>query len=114
MALPAVRNLKTLIGWDKLAVATPEKLAALWQTCPFVDEVIALAEPKKVWSSAGQIRAGKFGAAVLLPNSLRAAAEALLAGIPQRIGYRRGGRSMLLTTAVPVPARHPLRLHQRF
>ena len=114
MALPAVRNLKTLIGWDKLAVAAPEKLAALWQACPFVDEVIALTDPKNVWSCAAQMRVGEFGTAVVLPNSLRVAAEALFAGIPQRLGYRRGGRSLMLTKAVPVPPRNPLRLHQRF
>ena len=60
------------------------------------------------------MREGKFGSAVLLPNSLRAAAEAWLAGIPQRIGYARGGRSLLLTHAIPAPPRNPARLHQRY
>ena len=48
------------------------------------------------------------------PNSLRAALEAKLAGIPQRIGYARGGRGFLLTSTVPVPPRNPARLHQKF
>ena len=114
MALPAVRNLKTMLGNDPLVVAAPEKLAALWQACPFVDQVIALEQPKNLRAAAKQLRVGKFGSAVLLPNSLRAAAEAWLAGIPQRIGYARGGRRLLLTDAVPVPPRNPVRLHQRF
>jgi heptosyltransferase-2 len=114
MALPAVRNLKTLLVNDPLTVAAPEKLAALWQACPFVDRVIPLSQPKNLRSAADQLRAGKFGSAVLLPNSLRAAAEAWLAGIPQRIGYLRGGRRLLLTKAVPVPPRNPVRLHQSF
>jgi heptosyltransferase-2 len=114
MALPAVRNLKTIIGEDSLTVAAPEKLAALWQKCPFVDEVIALEKPRNLQATARQLRAGKFGSAVLLPNSLRSVAEAALAGIPQRLGYARGGRGLLLTHTVPAPVRNPARLHQRY
>ena len=114
MALPAVRNLKTMLGNDPLVVAAPEKLAALWRKCPFVDQVIALEKPKNLQATALQLRAGKFGSAVLLPNSLRSAAEAWLAGIPQRFGYARGGRGLLLTHTIPAPARNPVRLHQHF
>jgi heptosyltransferase-2 len=114
MALPAVRNLKTMLVRDPLTVAAPEKLAALWRACPFVDEVIALSEPKNIWASSAQLRQGKFGAAVLLPNSLRVAGEAWLARIPQRIGYARGGRQFLLSHVMPVPPRNPVRLHQRY
>ena len=114
MALPAVRNLKTMIPGGTLTVAVPEKLAALWQACPFVEHVIALTDPKNAWTTAAQLRPGKFGAAVLLPNSLRAAGEVLLAAIPQRIGYATDGRRLLLSKSIPVPRRNPVRLHQRF
>jgi lipopolysaccharide heptosyltransferase II len=114
MALPAVRNLKTMIVDDPLTVAAPEKLAVLWQKCPFVDKVIALEKPRNLAATVHQLRDGKFESAVLLPNSLRAAAEAWRAGIPQRIGYARGGRSLLLTQPIPAPARNPARLHQRY
>src|SRR5260221_1027436 len=114
MALPAVRNLKTMLVKEPLTVAAPEKLAALWQACPFVDRVIALPSPKNLAVTSRQLRAEKFGSAVLLPNSLRAAAEAWLARIPQRLGYARGGRGLLLTRTLPVPPRNPVRLHQRY
>jgi len=114
MALPAVRNLKAMLADDPLAVAAPEKHAALWQKCPFVDSVIALESPRNLQTTVAQLRDGKFGSAVLLPNSLRAAAEAWRAKIPQRIGYVRGGRGLLLTNPIPAPARNPARLHQRF
>jgi heptosyltransferase-2 len=114
MAMPAVRNLKTIVGDDPLTVAAPEKLAVLWRKCPFVDAVIALEKPRNLPATVRQLRAGDFGSAVLLPNSLRSAAEAWLAGIPQRLGYARGGRGFLLTHAVPAPVRNPARLHQRF
>ncbi len=114
MALPAVRNVKTLLGDEALVVASPTKLAALWSKCTFVDSVIVLKDSKNLAETAGQLRLGKFAAAILLPNSLRVAAEAWLAGIPRRIGYARNRRSLLLTQAVPVPPRNPARLHQRF
>ena len=114
MALPAVRNLKLMMGEDLVTVAAPEKLAALWRKCPFVDNVIALREPKSLPATAAELRDGKFGSAVLLPNSLRTAAEVWQAGIPQRVGYARGGRSLLLTKAIPAPPRNPARLHQRY
>jgi len=114
MALPAVRNLKTIVGDDPLTVAAPEKLAALWQKCPFVDEVIALEKPRNLQATARQLRAGKFGSVILLPNSLRSVAEAWHAGIPQRIGYARSARGLLLTHTIPAPSRNPARLHQRF
>ena len=113
MALPAVRNLKELVDDESVTVATQEKLAALWRKCPFVDKVLVLEKPASIQACAAQLHAGDFAAAVLLPNSLRAATEAWLARIPERIGYARGGRSVLLTHAVPVPPRNPARLHQR-
>ncbi len=114
MALPAVRNLKTALGAEKLVVAAPEKLAALWEACPFVDRVVSLPHPKNLAAVARLLREGKFASAVLLPNSLRAAAEAFAAGIRRRAGYARGGRRLLLTHAIPAPPRNPVRLHQRF
>jgi heptosyltransferase-2 len=114
MALPAVRNLKDMLEDEPLVVATPDKLAALWQKCPFVDSVISLDKPRNLKASVAQIREGHFASAVLLPNSLRAASEAWMAGIPQRVGYARSGRSMLLTHSIPVPPRNPARLHQRY
>ena len=114
MALPAVRNLKALMMEESLTVAAPEKLAALWRKCPFVDQVITLSHPKSLPIAVNQIREGKFGSAVLLPNSLRAAMEVWQAGVPQRIGYARAGRSLLLTNPLPAPPRNPARMHQRY
>jgi heptosyltransferase-2 len=114
LAMPAVRNFKTLAGTGPVSVAAPEKLAALWEACPFVDQVIALKQPRRIGAVARQLREGAFATAVLLPNSLRAALEAWRAGIPTRVGYARGGRGFFLSRAVPVPRRDPTRLHQKF
>ncbi len=42
---------------------------------------------------------------VLLTNSLRTAAVARMAGIPQRVGFRRDGRTWLLTDSLPPHSR---------
>jgi heptosyltransferase II len=49
------------------------------------------------WPLIKALRGARPDAAVLLPNSLRAAAIARLAGIPTRVGYVRYGRGLLLT-----------------
>jgi heptosyltransferase-2 len=51
------------------------------------------------------LRARRFEWAVLLPNSLRSALMARLAGAGRRIGYRRDGRGLLLTDRLPVKNR---------
>ncbi|MGP0066368.1 MAG: lipopolysaccharide heptosyltransferase II [Isosphaeraceae bacterium] len=49
------------------------------------------------WTALGRLREGRFDLAVLLPNSVRSAGMAWLAGIPRRVGYDNHGRRILLT-----------------
>lgn len=58
---------------------------------------------------AGQIRATRYDAAILLTNSFRSAALAWLARIPLRIGFARDGRGWMLTERL-----RPLRRDGRF
>jgi len=44
-----------------------------------------------------------FDVAILFPNSLRAALESWLSGIPRRVGYRGHWRSWLVNQIVPIP-----------
>ena len=55
-----------------------------------------------------------FDGAILLQNAFDAALMAWLAGIPERIGYRRDGRGLLLTRAIPVPEPGEIPRHERF
>jgi len=114
MAMPAVRNLKTLLGPEPLTVAAPAKIAAIWRTCPFVDQVIPLEKPRSFIKSSAQLRQGKYGAAVLLPNSLRTALEATLSLIPQIIGYPGHARAWLLTNVVEKSAFSFQRQHLQY
>ncbi len=101
MSVPVVRAIKAGRPDMHLTVAAPAKLAALWQVVPEVDTVLAIPER----SLAGTVRSlGKeepFDAAIVFPNSLRAALEVWLARIPRRIGFRGHRRSWLLNQIVP-------------
>lgn len=56
--------------------------------------------PLGLWRLSRELRSRRFDLALLLPNSLRVAVLAFLARIPRRVGYRRGGRAVLLTDPV--------------
>ena len=62
----------------------------------------------------GELRAQKFDLALLLQNAFQAAWIAWRAGIPERIGYARDGRSPLLTKALPVPKLGEIPVHEQF
>jgi len=63
---------------------------------------------------ASELRAKEFDAALLLQNAFDAAWLVWRAGIPERIGYARDGRSLLLTKAVPVPKAEEIPAHEQF
>lgn len=102
MSLRAVRAFRLGRPDARLSILTPEKLAAFWKTIAEVDEVISFAPEESIFAVAKKIR-GRFEAAILLPNSFRAAAEAWLAGIPRRVGFRGHLRSTLLTQIIDEP-----------
>jgi heptosyltransferase-2 len=63
---------------------------------------------------ATELRAKKFDCALLLQNAFDAAWLAWRAGVPDRIGYARDGRSLLLTKAIPVPRAGEIPAHEKF
>lgn len=83
-----------------LAVAAPQKIAEVWELCPFVDQVVPLPNPRSLLSTSKILREGKFKTAILLPNSLRTAAEATVGAVAQIIGYPGHLRRLLLTDIV--------------
>src|SRR3984893_15726804 len=63
---------------------------------------------------ASELRSRNFDVAILLQNAFDAAWLAWRAGIPQRIGYARDARSLLLTRVVPVPKPGEIPAHEKF
>ena len=102
MSLRAARAFKHGRPDARLAVLTPSKLKAFWKSIAEVDEVVSFGPEDSLFAIAKKIR-GRFEAAILFPNSFRSAAEAWLAGIPRRVGFRGHLRSMLLTQIIDEP-----------
>ncbi len=99
MALPALAALKSAIPDEcGLFVVTPASCYQLYQSLPFVDEIIPLAEPHKFWSKheRRQIKQMHAGAAVLFNHSFRDALCFKLAGVPALYGEPTRNRGFLL------------------
>jgi heptosyltransferase-2 len=114
MALPAIADVRRAAPDAAITIAARPAIAPLFQLVPEVDATIVLARPPAIggvarWRELGrELAGGGFDAALLLPNSMRAALIVSRAGIPERWGYRTGWRGRLLTRAIPRPSN----LHQ--
>jgi lipopolysaccharide heptosyltransferase II len=103
MSVPAVRAIKAGRPDAQVTIATPEKIAPVWKLIREVDAIIPLPE-NRLLSVVGLLRRERsIDAAILFPNSLRAALELLLTGISRRVGYRGHWRRWLLNQIVPIP-----------
>ncbi len=114
MTMPALRALRLASRTSRITLLVKPWVAPLFEKDPNIDEIILYSDAYKGFSGkiklAKALRERSFCAAVLLQNAFDAAAIAMLAGIPQRIGYGRDMRGLLLTKAVPFDARAK-RLH---
>lgn len=104
MSLPAIRAVRGAFPEAHLAVAARPWVADLYAHETAIDGVIPLTG----------LREGNFDMAILLPNSFHSAWDAWRAGIPERIGYRRDGRGLLLTRAIRRPEPGEIPRHERF
>jgi heptosyltransferase-2 len=110
MTTPALQRLREKYPNAHIALLSPEKLADIWRHFPCLDEVLTLHAGQNPWSVGRQLRGAGFDAALLFPNSPRAALEIWFAGIPRRVGYARPWRNWCLTQAVaPRPGRTAMR-----
>jgi heptosyltransferase-2 len=97
---------------ERLTVAALPWVAPVYAAMPEVAEVLELpfAHGRLDWAArrrlAGQWR-GRFDAAYVLPNSLKAALLPWLARIPLRTGYHGEGRYVLLNRRLPNPGGRP-------
>jgi heptosyltransferase-2 len=109
MALPALRAVRAKFANAHIAIVARPYVADIYRGQEVCDELIAY-DPRGAEKGisgrerlAERLRAGKFDAALLLQNAFDAAWLVWRAGIPERIGYARDGRGILLTKAVTVP-----------
>ena len=116
MSLPALREVRHIFPHAHLAVVARPWVADLYAREASIDQVIPYTATDlgaKRHFAAG-LRDRRFDAAILFQNAFDAALLAWLAGIPERIGYSRDGRGLLLTRRIPVPDPGDIPRHERF
>ncbi len=116
MSLPALRALRERFPGAEISILAKPSVGDLYRREPFCGRLIPY-DPRGFrakWRAARDLAPLGFDCAILLQNAFEAAAVAYMAGIPERIGYARDGRSALLTRAIPVPRQGEIPRHERF
>jgi heptosyltransferase II len=111
MALPALRAVRSRFSDAEITILARPYVAAIYKNQQVCDNMMFVDDKKDVLE---ELRAQKFDLALLLQNAFQAAWIAWRAGIPERIGYARDGRSPLLTKALPVPKLGEIPVHEQF
>jgi heptosyltransferase II len=106
MALPALADVRRASPDVTVAVAARPSIAPLFEMAGGVQEILTLDTSGPWWRDrSGQLRDGRFDAALLLPNSFHSAYLAWQAGIRERWGYATDWRGRLLTRRIQPPKR---------
>jgi heptosyltransferase II len=120
MALPALRAVRRRFPHAEIAVLALPYVADLYRDQQICDRLIVYDRRGAHTAFSGrerlatELRAQKFDVALLLQNAFDAAWLAWRAGIPQRIGYARDARNLLLTKSVAVPKSGEIPRHEKF
>jgi len=112
MSVPAVRAIKIGRPDAQITIAVPSKIAPMWKLIPEVDAILPFASNSLLSAVRSIQRQPEFDVAILFPNSLRVALEALLVGVPRRVGFRGHSRSWFLNQLVPESRRPRALQHQ--
>ncbi|MGC1107510.1 MAG: lipopolysaccharide heptosyltransferase II [Candidatus Acidiferrales bacterium] len=118
MSIPALYAIRQRWPEAQITILARPGVAALYSGQPFVDRVkvldVASRSPMAMERAARELREEQFDCAILLPNAFSAAWLVWRAKIPQRIGYARDGRGVLLSKAVAVPRTGEIPAHEMF
>jgi heptosyltransferase II len=120
MALPALRAARRRFSDARISVLARPYVADIYRGQNICDELISYDHKGAHAGLSGrerlaqELRKQKFDVALLLQNAFDAAWLAWRAGIPERVGYARDGRSLLLTKKIPVPKRGEIPAHEQF
>jgi heptosyltransferase-2 len=119
MSTPAFRALRRRYPRDRITLQLRPELAPLLAGSPWFDEVISLQSYKQgaaaLWREGRALRKRRrYDLGICLPDSWSSALLMRAAGVRKIVGYRRGGRGVLLhAPASPRPEWGPRRLVAR-
>jgi heptosyltransferase-2 len=120
MALPALQVVRKRFPRAHLAILALPYVAQIYDRQGIADELMVYDRNGEHAGISGRgrlaaaLRAKRFDAALLLQNAFDAAWIAWRAAIPERIGYDRDLRGLLLTRAIPVPKRGEIPAHEKY
>ena len=106
MATAAFARIRAGFADAHVACGVRPYLRSLLDGSAFFDEVLdapRAASPRALWRQARELRRHRFDLAIVLPNSPETALAPLLAGVPERLGYRQG-RPGLLNLGLRAPS----------
>jgi heptosyltransferase II len=118
MAIPALEAIRRLHSQAQISILARPAVAALFSGQRFADRSLEYDNNgihRGWWGREKlirQLRSEQFDCAVLLQNAFEAAWLAWRAGIPERIGYARDARGVLLTKPVSVPWQSEIPPHE--
>jgi heptosyltransferase-2 len=103
MATPALRAIRERYPKAHIAGHGGGVARAIYSGAEWFDDFIVSGRREPTGKVAAQLREGGYDACLLLTGSFRSALPPFLARIPTRFGYRRSGRTPLLTAHYPRP-----------
>lgn len=120
LCIPALETLRARRPEAEIVLLGRAWVAGLFQGQAWADRVLVFEHEGRHHGFSGlerlarELRSERFDSAILLQNAFQAAWIAWRAGVPERIGYARDGRSLLLTRAVAVPKTGETAAHESF
>ena len=108
MTTPAIRTIRRNFPEARIAILVHPWVADVFAGSPDIDQIIYYQKKKEHagitgrWRLARELTGHRFDMAIVLQNAFEAALLTTLAGIPVRAGYRRDGRSLLLSHPVSI------------
>lgn len=114
MSMPAVEAWRKVNPDAHLSVLVKKSLQPLWELHAAPDRIVTYDDSSSGTFAIGKtLRDGRFGRAIILPNSFRSALIPFVGRIPERIGAPGHFRAPLLTKRIPVKV-EPGREHQAY
>ena len=107
MSVPALRELRRIFPDAQITLHMRSWADGLFRDASFIDELVTFDKNRwkyrDVLDNSEFLKGDSYDLAILFPNSFESALTTFLSRIPQRIGYNKDLRGLLLTDPIAVP-----------